>query len=96
MYDDLLGESGFGRKYNNAYPSVSYAGAIGKVQLIANYSARTARPGFAQLSSATRYNSKYIIQSGNPALQPQTINDAGVTAVWKWLAFVNATPTHSG
>lgn len=87
-YDDLLGNDGFERKYSNAYPSVSYAGAIGKVQLIANYSAKTSRPGFAQLSSATRYNSKYIIQSGNPALQPQTINDAGLTAVWKWLAVV--------
>ncbi len=88
-FDDILGESGFERKYSNAYPSFSYAGAIGKVQLIANYSAKTARPGFAQLSSATRYNSKYIIQSGNPALQPQKINDAGLTAVWKWLAFVS-------
>ena len=88
VYDDLLGESGFKRKYDNAYPSVSFAGALGNVQLIANYSAKTARPGFAQLSSAVRYNSKYIIQSGNPALQPQIINDAGLTAVWKWLAFV--------
>ena len=88
IYDDLLGDGGFGRKYDNVYPSVSFAGALGKVQLIANYSAKTARPGFAQLSSAVRYNSKYIIQSGNPALQPQIINDAGLTAVWKWLAFV--------
>ena len=88
VFDDLLGESGFDRQYSNAYPSFSYAGAIGKVQLIANYSAKTARPGFAQLSSATRYNSKYIIQSGNPTLQPQKINDAGLTAVWKWLAVV--------
>ena len=88
IYDDLLGDGGFKRKYDNLYPSVSFAGALGKVQLIANYSAKTARPGFSQLSSAARYNSKYIIQSGNPALQPQIINDAGLTAVWKWLALV--------
>lgn len=88
VYDDLLGEAGFERKYDNVYPSVSFTGALGNIQLIANYSAKTARPGFSQLSSAVRYNSKYIIQSGNPALQPQVINDAGLTAVWKWMALV--------
>lgn len=90
VFDDLLGNNGFERRYNDVYPSLSFAGTVGKVQLIANYSAKTSRPGFAQLSSATRYNSKYIIQSGNPALQPQIINDAGVTAVWKWLALVTS------
>ena len=87
-FTDVLGDGSDSRKYDNLFPSLSIAGQIGKVQVMASYSAKTSRPGFNLLSSAVRYNSKFIIQSGNPALQPQTINDANVMASWKWLTFV--------
>lgn len=87
-FNDAIGNDSFNKKYDNVFPSVSYAGQIGKVQVMASYSAKTQRPSFSSLSSSVRYNSKFIIQSGNPALQPQTINDANVMAIWKWLTFV--------
>ncbi len=87
-FTDVLGSSTDNRKYDNLFPSLSVAGQLGKVQVMASYSAKTSRPGFNLLSSAVRYNSKFIIQSGNPALQPQTINDANVMTSWKWLTFV--------
>lgn len=87
-YDDAGGEGSFTRRYDNFFPTFSFAGALGKVQTIVNYSVKTARPDFSMLSSAIRYNSRYAYQSGNAGLQPQTIADLSVTAVWKSLSLI--------
>ena len=81
------------RDYGNWFPHVSYAGVIGAktqnpVQLMLNYSAKTRRPNYANLSSAIRYNSRYIWQSGNAGLQPELSHNIGLTAVWKWVTFM--------
>ena len=76
------------RTYNNWFPTVSYATAIGPVQLLANYSAKTQRPGYSALSGAVRYNNRYIWQSGNPQLRPVELHNVGVTAVWKFASLV--------
>ena len=87
------------RDYGNWFPNVSYAGVIGAqsqnpVQLMLNYSAKTRRPNYANLSSAIRYNSRYIWQSGNAGLQPELSHNLSLTAVWKWVTFmVNYTRT---
>ena len=87
-YDNLLGNDGFTRKYDNVFPSVSYANAFGSVQVMASYSARTARPGFDELSSAIQYDNRYTLQSGNAALQPQKIQSLNLTTLWNYLTFV--------
>ncbi len=92
-YDDLLGTGSFARKYDNLFPSVSFAGVIGSVQTMLSYSAKTSRPVFSQLSNAIRYNNRYTLQSGNAALQPQIINTFTATALWKFLVF-NASYIH--
>ena len=84
-YEDLLGNDSFTRKYDNLFPSVSFAGVLGKVQTMLSYSARTARPDFSALSSAIRYNNRYTLQGGNPALQPQAIQSLSATALWNFL-----------
>ncbi len=73
------------RDYGNWFPTLSYANAFGPVQLMLNYSARTRRPNYANLSSAVRYNSRYIWQSGNAGLQPELSHNLGLTAVWKFV-----------
>ena len=50
-----------------------------------NYSAKTRRPNYANLSSAIRYNSRYVLQSGNAQLQPELSHNASVMAVWKFI-----------
>ena len=40
---------------------------------------------FSLLSSAIRYNSRYLWQSGNAALQPQIMHDVSLAAVWNWV-----------
>ena len=84
-YDDVLGDGSFTRKYDNLFPTVSIAGAFGKMQMMLNFSEKTLRPGFGNLDNTIRYNSKYILESGNAALQPQTIRDLSLMANWKWL-----------
>ena len=76
------------RNYGNWFPTVSYAGALGPVQVMLNYSAKTERPSFSSLSSAIRYNSRYIWQSGNARLQPELSHDISLTAVYKFITFI--------
>lgn len=86
IYQDALApQNNIDRSYGNWFPTLSYANAFGPVQLLVNYSAKTLRPGFSHLSSAIRYNSRYLWQSGNAALQPQINNDLSLTAVWNFI-----------
>ena len=84
-YEDLLGNGSFSRKYDNVFPSVSFAGVLGPVQTMLSYSARTARPDFGMLSTAIRYNNRYTLQGGNPTIQPQAIQSLSATALWNFL-----------
>ena len=83
--DALAPQNDITRSYGNWFPTVSYANAFGPVQVLLNYSAKTLRPGFSLLSSAIRYNSRYLWQSGNAALQPQTMHDMSLTALWNFI-----------
>ena len=83
--DALSHQNDIRRSYGNWYPTVSYANAFGPVQVLLNYSSKVRRPDFSMLSSAIRYNSRYLWQSGNAALQPQTMHDLSLTAVWKFV-----------
>jgi len=88
-YEDALNPaSDLTKNYSNWFPNASYAGVIGPVQLMLNYSAKTRRPNYANLSSAIRYNSRYVWQSGNARLQPELSHNVSLTAVWKFIAFV--------
>ena len=85
-YEDALApQNDITRSYGNWFPTLSYANAFGPVQLLLNYSAKTLRPNFSNLSSAIRYNSRYLWQSGNAALQPQIMHDVSLTTLWKFI-----------
>lgn len=88
VYEDLKGSDDLSRKYNNVFPTFSYANSFGPVQLQLSYSTKTYRPDFESLSSAIRYHSRYVYQSGNAKLQPQTNHDLGLNVNWKWLTMV--------
>ena len=84
-HDALAPENDITRSYGNWFPTLSYANAFGPVQVLLNYSAKTRRPDYSMLSSAIRYNSRYLWQSGNAALQPQIIHDLSLTSVWQFV-----------
>lgn len=76
------------RNYSNWFPTVSFAGKVGNTQLMINYSAKTRRPSYSQLSSAISYDNRYLLQSGNAQLQPELTHNISATAVWKFLTFM--------
>ena len=87
-YEDALDpEARLKRDYNKWFPSFSYAGAAGPVQLMLSYSAKTRRPNYALLSGAIRYNSRYLWQSGNVRLQPERSHDISFTSIWSFITF---------
>ena len=88
VYEDLKGSDDLCRRYDNVFPTFSYSNAFGPVQLQLSYSTKTYRPDFESLSSAIRYHSRYVYQSGNAKLQPQTNHDLGLNVNWKWLTMV--------
>lgn len=85
VYDDLTGSDDLSRKYDNLFPTLTYANAFGPVQMQLSYSTKTHRPDFESLSSAVRYHSRYLYQSGNAKLQPQTDRDLDLNVIWKWI-----------
>ena len=86
VYEDALNpDNNLVRDYGNWFPTVSYANAFGPLQMMFNYSAKTRRPDYSDLSGAIRYNNRYIWQGGNARLQPEFSHDVSLTAVWKFL-----------
>ena len=86
--DKITPKNNLQRNYGNWFPSASYAKAFGPVMVMLNYSAKTQRPSYDNLSSAIRYNSRYTWQSGNAQLQPEITHDVSLTAVWNFITFV--------
>lgn len=86
--DALVPSNDITRKYDNWFPTVSYANVFGPVQVMLNYSAKTRRPNYSNLSGAVRYNSRYILQVGNAQLQPEINHGVSLTAVYKWMTFM--------
>jgi hypothetical protein len=91
--DAVTPENNLSRNYGNWFPNFSYAGVIGEktpnpVQVMLNYSTKTSRPHYGNLSSAIRYNSRYIWQSGNSQLQPEMSHNIGLSAAWKFLTMM--------
>ena len=86
--DEMDHEQDFAKDYGNFFPTISYAGIVGPVQMMLNYSAKTRRPNYSMLTNAIRYNSRYIWQGGNAGLQPQISHNIGLTAVWQFVTFM--------
>lgn len=75
------------RSYSNLYPSASLATQLGKVGLQFSYSVKTQRPTYSQLSSATTYANRFIMQTGNPRLRNETQHNIELGGTWKFLQF---------
>lgn len=75
------------RRYSNLFPSASLSFPLGGVSFRANYSRKTSRPAFAQLSSTVRYIDRYSYESGNPSLKPIFRDYASLTLTWRDFLF---------
>lgn len=73
------------RKYDRWFPNISYANALGNVQLQLSYNVKTVRPSYWQLGSNTLYGNRFTLQTGNPFLRPSIIHDASLSGAWKFM-----------
>lgn len=71
------------RRYNNLAPSVSISIPIGNINTSLNYTQKTTRPAFGQLSSAVKYIDRYSYESGNPTLKPIYRDYISASASWR-------------
>lgn len=71
------------RSYSNFFPSLSVEPHMGKVSLLVNYSVRTGRPSYSQLSNYVSYMNRFSRSSGNPYLKNATNHAFGISATWK-------------
>lgn len=85
-YDQDVWQSDGSRKYGDLFPSFSWGGQLGKVQLQLNYTTKTIRPTYRQLSNNVQYANRFTMQKGNPLLKPSYIHTVGLSGMWKFLS----------
>lgn len=75
------------RHYNDWLPNFSIDLPVGKVQTNLAYTVKTNRPSFFQLRRTISYNNRFIYETGNPLLIPETYHDVQLTGLYKWVQF---------
>ncbi|WP_321480162.1 TonB-dependent receptor domain-containing protein [uncultured Bacteroides sp.] len=84
--DDLLDpENNIHRDYHNWFPSLSISKTFNSIQSSLSYSIRTTRPAFSRLNSNTYYDNRYVLQIGNPKLQPELSHNIQLLLTYKTL-----------
>lgn len=78
---------GQSRRFGNLFPSISLSNKIGNVQMQLGYAVKTRRPTYGQLSNNVSYGNRFTQQTGNPLLEHETIHEASIMGVWKFLQF---------
>ena len=81
------------RTYDDLFPSFSVSTSVKDLRLSLNYSKRTTRPSYWQLSSDVIYENRLNMQTGNPYLKPIKYHSLNAMMMWKWL-FLTTNFTH--
>ena len=70
------------RNEGNWFPSASLRKEIGKVQLALEYTSKTRRPTYRELSNDATYDNRLMWESGNPLLKSERIHNISMTGMW--------------
>lgn len=73
------------RKYDHLFPSLALSFPLGKVQMQLAYRASIKRPTYWNLRSNITYGNRYTYETGNPLLQPTTIQSLSLNTVYRWV-----------
>ena len=71
--------------FDNFFPTVSFSTQFGPVQMNLNYTSKTQRPTYSQLSNTVIYIDRYTMQSGDPTLRPSIAHEVSLTGAWRFL-----------
>ena len=83
-YDKKVEEQS--RKYDNLFPSLALSFPLGKVQMQLVYRASIKRPSYWDLRGNILYINRYTYETGNPLLQPTTIQSLSLNTIYRWMA----------
>lgn len=75
------------RRYGDWCPNFSVDLPVGNVQTSLAYTVKSNRPSFFQLRRTISYNNRFIYETGNPLLIPETYHDVQLTGLHKWVQF---------
>ena len=75
------------RKYDHLFPSLALSFPLGKVQMQLAYRASINRPKYWNLRSNITYVNRYTYETGNPQLQPITLQRLSLNTVYRWVMF---------
>lgn len=75
------------RRYNDWCPNLSIDLPVGNVKTGLSYTVKTNRPSFFQLRRTMSYNNRFIYETGNPFLIPETYHDVQMTGLYRWMQF---------
>ncbi len=73
------------RKYDKLFPNLGISFPIGKAKLSMDYTMKTRRPSYHELSSNMQYDDAFTYEKGNPLLQPEIIHDITLSGVYRWV-----------
>ena len=68
--------------YDELFPSATFSGQFGKINMQLAYSEKISRPSYFSMSNYVYYASRYLYQTGNPTLRPTIIRNAELTATY--------------
>ncbi len=73
------------RRYDKWFPNASVSFPIGKAKLSLDYTMKTRRPSYRELSSNMQYDDAFTYEKGNPLLKPEIIHDVTFAGLYKWV-----------
>ena len=82
-YDKKVEEQS--RKYDHIFPSLAVSFPLGNVQMQLAYRASIKRPTYWNLRGNITYGNRYTYETGNPLLQPTTIQSFSLNTVYRWV-----------
>ena len=83
-YDKKVEEQS--RKYDHVFPSFALSFPLGKVQMQLAYRASIKRPTYWDLRGNITYGNRYTYETGNPLLQPTTIQTLSLNTIYRWMS----------
>ena len=83
-YDKKVDEQS--RKYDHFFPSLAMSFPLGKVQMQLAYRASIKRPTYWDLRGKITYANRYTYETGNPLLQPTTIQSLSLNTIYRWMS----------
>lgn len=75
------------RRFDNIYPSASFATMVAGMGVQLSYSVKTTRPSYSQLSNNVSYANRFTMQTGNPLLNNSTRHLVSFAGGNEWLKF---------